>query len=451
MKKYILLCISCVITLLIGCEPIENNGGGEPPYIPSESYGEEIGTFYVENRNMTLRLMDITSLYQEVGYIYRAVPVNHTPYSGLPEALKETVKNYGISSSTQVYRMKWHGDTVYHLICYIYDDIIGVYKPSGERIGFSSMEEYIQFLMEVSDVNCILLINTEVIKSADGAPNLLMGTWQMDWSHLHHDIGGGNGNGIDDNVDLYANLPFSITEVCHFKNDGTGYLRTVKTMKSGKKEVSYDPFKYWLTDYQTMTNGYTGYSYICVFAAGDTIEYNARCWDDFNYVFDRGFTFVTYPWYKKQTDSFSSKKGDPKYGIPQKDNKSPIVGRWTGITKNAANTFGISSCTWVFRDDGTGYQLLGRQFLQAFAYTVDGKNGSEYQLSIYKYDTGFTIQDGFWKEGDWTYSYAPSPVPSGEPLKAKVYNDGNSLELEGWMNTAADYNTSPIVFQRVNR
>ena len=451
MSRYaILLCLSFVIASLFGCGPTDINSGWEPPHIPSETYGVEIGTFYVENRNMTLRLMDITGLFQEVGYTGRAVPMNHTPYSELPEALKETVKNYGLSSPTQVYRMKWNGDTVYHLICYVYDDIIGVYNPSGERRVFSSMEEYFQFLNEVSDVNCVLLINTEVIRSADGAPNLLVGTWEMDWSHLHHDIGV-NGNGIDEHVDLYTNLPFSITEVCHFKNDGTGYLRTVKTMKSGEKEVAYDPFNYWLTDYHTNTDGLRGYTYLCIFAAGDTIEYTARCWDDFNYVFDRTFYYVTYPWYKKQKDSFSGKKGNPKYGIPQKDINSPIIGRWTGIAKNAAQTIGISSYTWVFRDDGTGYLLSGHQFTQSFAYTIDGKNGSEFQLTIYKYDTGFTIQDGFWKEDDWTYSYAPSPMPIGKPLKAKVYNDGNSLELEGWMNRAADYSTTPIVFQRVNR
>ena len=75
--------------LLAGCDPVDNpGGGGDPPVLPDESYGVEIGTFYVENRNMTLRLMDITSLYQEVGYISWAVPVNHVSFQNLPEALR---------------------------------------------------------------------------------------------------------------------------------------------------------------------------------------------------------------------------------------------------------------------------------------------------------------------------------------------------------------------------
>lgn len=451
MKKTHILFMFCLTALLFGCEPIENNNGGkEMPILPEESYGVEIGTFYVENRNMTLRLMDITSLYQEVGYIRWAVPVNHVSFQNLLETLRETVKAYALGSSTQVYQMKWHGETVYHLICRVYDEIRSVYKPSGERIVFSTMGEYLQFLQEVSDVNCLLLISTEVVKSAEGAPNILDGTWQSDWLHLHHDIGGGNGSGIDDQVELYAELPFSISEVSHFKQDGTGYLRTVKTLKNGKKEIAYDPFNYWLTNFQS-NDGFTGYDYLCVFAAGDTIEYTARSWDDFNKVFDRAFTFVTYPWYKQKSDPFSSKNGEPKYGIPEKDKKSPIVGRWTGVDKSAAGSFGIKSFTWVFRGDGTGYLLSGRHFSYSFAYTVDDKSGSDIQLTLYKYDTGFNIEDGFWTEGDMTCSYVQQPTPKGKKMKAKVYDDGNCLELQGWTSIAADFSTTPIVFQRVNK
>ena len=452
MNKTIIPILSFLATLLMACEPIENNNGGEEmPILPEETYGVEIGTFYVENRNMTLRLMDITGFYQEVGYMSWAVPVNHISYQNMPTGLKEQVKQYALGASSQVYRMKWRGETVYHLICPLYDDIIGVYKASGERIPFSSMEAYLQFLQEISDVNCLLIIDTEVVKSVEGAPNLLEGTWQSDWLHLHHDISSTNSGGIDDQVELYADLPFSITEICHFKQDGTGYLRTVKTLKNGKKEVAYDPFNYWLTNYQSGPGAYKGYDYLCVFAAGDTIEYPARSWNDFSNDFDRGFTFVTYPWYKQKSDSFSSKKGDPKYGIPERDKKSPIVGRWTGITKSAAQTFGIGSYTWVFRSDGTGYLISGRKFCNSFAYTVDDENGSDLQLTLYKYDTGFYIQDGFWKEGDWTYSYVQQPTPKGKKMKAKVYDDGDSLEIQGWTNLAADFSTTPIVFKRVNK
>ena len=445
MKRLCFILLTCLTHLLFGCNPIPEIEPGEKPADP-ESYGELIGTFFVENRNMTLRLYDITDLYEEVCYVSWAVPVNHTRYERLPEGLKEIVKAYGLSFPTQVYQMKWKGETVYHLICAVMDDYTGVYNSSGERITFKSMQDYFQFLQEASDVNCLLIIESERVKSAEGAPNLLVGDWQTDWEHLHHDIS------IDDQVALYNDLPFSITEVCHFEANGTGYLRSVKSFKNGKTEEALDPFSYWLTDYHTGASGsnYQGYSYVCCFAAGDTIEYTARSYDAFGKTFDRGFTFVTYPWYKQKSDPFSNKNGDPKYGNPGKDKKSSIVGRWTGFAKSAAYSFGIRAHTWVFRGDGTGYQLYGRQFYQSFAYTTEG-NGNNLQITIYKYDTGFLADDGFWKEGDWTYSYASHPTPKGKVMKARIYDNGNSLELEGYTNRTADMSLTPIVFQRVTR
>ena len=100
---------------------------------------------------------------------------------------------------------------------------------------------------------------------------------------------------------------------------------------------------------------------------------------------------------------------------------------------------------------GTGYLLSGRQFYQSFAYTVDEKKGDELQLTLYKYDTGFYTDDGFWEEGDWTYSYVPQPTPKGKPMKVKVYDSQNSLELEGWTQQDAHQNRTPIVFKRVSR
>lgn len=453
MKRHALLWLTCLAAMLAACNRISGNESGDKPLDPA-SYGERIGTYQVENRNMSLQLFDITDLYQEVHYgsifLNLAVPVRHTRFDSLPKGLKETVKNYGLSGPTQVYRMKWKGEAVYHLFCLVMDEDKSVYKSSGEQIRFATMDAYFQFLQEISDVECLLLINPEVVKNAEGAPNLLTGTWQMDWEHLHHDVLGNSG--IDDQVALYAGLPFSLTEVTRFESDGTGYLRSVKTYRNGKKEVSLDPFTYWLTHYQTGVgeSGFQGYSYVCCFAAGDTIEYTARSYAGFGTNFDRAFTFVTYPWYKKNSDPFSGGKDNPKYGNPGKDKQASIVGRWSGTGMSAAHLFGPHSYTWVFRSDGTGYQLLGRQFFQSFAYTVEGRDDA-LQLTLYKYDTGFTIEDGFWRSGDWTYRYAPEPTPQGKTMKAKIYGDGDRLELEGYVNLAADLSQTPIVFQRVNR
>lgn len=434
--------VLALLGLLAACHPTQQEiEPTEEPPAAEQPYGDLIGTYFVEGRNLTLSLYDITSLYKDVCYIGWSVPVLHTRYESLPVALKETVKSYGLSSGTQVYSMQWKGETVYHLICRVREDNTGVYRSSGERVRFENFEDYLQFLQEISDIHCLLVMNTEVVKNAEGAPNMLPGTWQMDWKHLHHDISPTN-SGTDEQVTLYDGLPFSITEICHFEADGTGYLRSVKTYKNGQTEVACDPFKYWLTDYQTDETGYQGYSYVCRFEAGDIIEYTARSHDGFEKVFDRVFTFVTYPWYRTKTDPYANEQGSPKYGNPGKDSESPLVGRWTGEGVHAANVFGIQRYTWVFRKDGTGYLLSGRQMSEAFAYTLEGN-----LLTIYKYDTGFFINDGFWKDGDHTYSFVPEPTPEGKVITIKI--DGNRLELEGWNNTAADLSRTPIEFTRV--
>jgi hypothetical protein len=185
MKRYLKIWVACVVLLTAACTTADSL---DEDYVPEEGT-ELIGTFFVENRQMTLRLIDITSQYDMVGYQGKAVPVQHTSFDNLPEGLKETVKNWALSAQTQVYRMKWKGEEIYHLLCLFMDENTGVFRKSGERVAFASMTEYMQFLQEASDICCILLIDVEVVRSADGAPNLLVGTWQTDWRHLHHDVG----------------------------------------------------------------------------------------------------------------------------------------------------------------------------------------------------------------------------------------------------------------------
>lgn len=432
------LLLSLSVFLFSGCDPLQK------PDENKESQDEVIGTFYVENRNMTLRLHDITYLYESVHYVTGPVPVDHTYYDKLPEGLKDVVKAYALEGQTQVYRMKWKGETVYHLINLVYFEWNGVFKPSGEKVIFETYPDYLQFLKEVKDVRCLLITSVEVVKNAEVLQNLLVGTWQSDWEHMHHDES--SGNGIDEQIALYDMLPFTISEVCHFEADGTGYLRTVKTFRNGDQEVALDPFTYQFTDYNTYSE-YQGYYYLCYFAAGDTIEYLARSRGNFEYVFDRFFSFFSYPWYKKENDPFADMTGNPKYGNPGKDNASPIVGRWTGEGISAAGSFGINSSTWVFRKDGTGYLLQGQLHSYSFAYTVKGE-GDALELTIYKYDTGFYADEGFWDQDDMYYNFVSQPVPTGKTMKAKIYDNGDSLELQGWNNTAADLSQTPIVFKR---
>ena len=445
MKYYYIyiLWLICAAALVGGCTPVpQNNGEDEPGY-----EGELIETVYEEKRNMTLDLLDITGAFNEVCYRNYAVPVKHTTFGNLPDGLKPKVKSFGISGQTAVFRMKWKGETVYHLMNIYYLEYICVYKASGENIRFESSAEYAQFLKDVTDVTCLLIIDPKVVKNAAGAPNLLVGTWQTDWTHLHH-VDDTSVDFSDDQVTLYNELPFNITEVSHFNADGTGYLRTVKTFKNGDKEVALDPFTYYLTDYNT-SGSYSGYYYVCCYAAGDTIEYTARSRNGFERTSDHLFVFVTYPWYKKGSDPYAGEDGSPKYRTPSKNSKSLIEGRWTGTRTCAIPIFGIFQNTWVFRSDGTGYLLDNKLFSESFVYTVEG-SGPEYQLTIYKYDTGFTADDGFWAEDDLSYTYVPSPTPKGLTMKARIYQDGDRLELEGGFNEnrAADGSKSPVVYKR---
>ena len=78
MKRHALLWLTCLAAMLAACNRISGNESGDKPLDPA-SYGERIGTYQVENRNMSLQLFDITDLYQEVHYgsifLNLAVPV----------------------------------------------------------------------------------------------------------------------------------------------------------------------------------------------------------------------------------------------------------------------------------------------------------------------------------------------------------------------------------------
>ena len=116
-----------------------------------------------------------------------------------------------------------------------------------------------------------------------------------------------------------------------------------------------------------------------------------------------------------------------KYGLPTKDDSNPIVGRWTG-GEYSEYLMKTVSTTWVFRSDNTGYRLLEGTYDVPFAYTVS-YNGSDAEVTIYKYNTGFTLDEGF-AHNLADLSFDPTILPKGATIKARL--NGNSLELEGW-------------------
>jgi hypothetical protein len=235
-------------------------------------------------------------------------------------------------------------------------------------------------------------------------------------------------------------LPFSITEICKFEDDGKGRLITEKTYNDGRKDISIDEFKYEVIDYTAPSS----YEYKCYFEAGDTIDYLARSSDGFK-TFNRANYFVNYPWRAITSYDYDEKSViGSKYGTPQPDASNSIVGKWKGSCIDYMLAKGVINCTWVFRSDQTGYLLLDGQFHYSFAYTVSySKN--EAQVTIYEYGKGYTADEGF-SNNPMTADFNPTILPKGVTMKAKFAD--NLLELEGMEWSDANFAKHPIVFQR---
>ena len=381
--------------------------------------GNGIVVSLFERNGMKLQVVDITDQFESATFYDKKVPINHVYVEQLPSAIQRLALSAGSALSTRVCRMEYEGEYYYDIYSLFSSSLTNFYNSKGERHYFSNKE----FMSKATNACCILVLKSEPVKNAEGAPNYLIGYWQNDWQHLTHDMD------QQATVTLYPDLPFSITEVMAFYDDGIGYLRTIKTYKDGTNEVALDPFNYVLTDYHGGEQyGYQGYYYKCYFAAGDAIEYLVRSYDNMQ-TLNCARAWVNYPWFKQTKDNFESLSvnAGQKYGNPERDSSSPIVGKWTGEFKSdeiaASGTF-----TWVFRSDNTGYRLLNGQYDVPFAYTVTYQ-GSQAELSIYKYNTGFTVDEGFAKSiADLTFD--PTIVPQGETIKANIH--GNTLEMEGW-------------------
>ena len=417
---------------LTGCSSSDENMSDQDPdqyeYLgltrkkgSSDNNGIVVKLF--ERDGLKLQVVDITDLFESATYENKNIPVKHVYVEQLPSAIQKLAINAGAALSTRVCRIEYEGEYYYDIYSPVSNTFINIFNSDGERHDFYSSDEYWTFMNKATDICCILVLATERIKNAEDAPNYLVGYWQNDWQHLFHDID------QQATVALYPDLPFSITEVMALNDDGTGYLRTVKTYKDGTNEVALDPFTYMLTDYRKSEQyGNIDYSFKCYFAAGDAIEYSVRSYDNMQ-TLNSYLSFVSYPWFSQARDAFESLgvNAGQKYGNPGRDNSNPIVGRWSGEFKSA-EIAAAGNYTWVFRSDNTGYRLLNGELNVPFAYTVT-YHGSEAELTIYKYNTGFMISEGFSK-GDLDLNFDPTIVPQGVIIKAKI--KGNVLELEGW-------------------
>ena len=250
--------------------------------------GNGIVVSLFERNGMKLQVVDITDQFESATFYDKKVPINHVYVEQLPSAIQRLALSAGSALSTRVCRMEYEGEYYYDIYSLFSSSLTNFYNSKGERHYFSNKE----FMSKATNACCLLVLKSEPVKNAEGAPNYLIGYWQNDWQHLTHDMD------QQATVTLYPDLPFSITEVMAFYDDGIGYLRTIKTYKDGTNEVALDPFNYVLTDYHGgEPYGYQGYYYKCYFAAGDAIEYLVRSYDNMQ-TLNRARAWGNYPWFK---------------------------------------------------------------------------------------------------------------------------------------------------------
>ena len=429
---WMLMLLLSGVTTLTGCSSSDEDLSGQDPDIyermgltrkegASDNNGIVVKLF--ERNGLKLQVVDITNQFESATFNDKKVPVKHVFVEQLPSAIQELVISTAADLGTRVCRMEYEGEYYYDIYSMFSSTFTNIFNSKGERHDFQGNGDYEAFVNRAKNICCILVLTTERIKSAENAPNYLVGYWQNDWQHLLHDVY------QQATVTLYPDFSFSITEVMAINDDGTGYLRTVKTYKDGTNEVALDPFTYVLTDYHKNEQyGDIDYSFKCYFAAGDAIEYSVRSYDNMQSL-NNMMSFVSYPWFKQTADAFESLSvnAGQKYGNPGRDNNSPIVGRWTGEFKSD-RIAATGTITWVFRSDNTGYRLLNGVLNAPFAYTVTYQ-GSSAELTTYEYNIGFMISEGFSKDGTGL-TFDPTLVPQGVTIKAKI--NGNTLELEGW-------------------
>lgn len=441
MKK-ILFLVACALSLYFSCGCSKDDDIQQPTDNPEPTNSEiiVIGE-YDWNNGKRIKLLDLTNSYHNISYVYplNGKPVKHLAFEKLPKGMMETVRTWGISSPTRVFRTKWKGETVYHLLSPVHDQDYGVFRESGENLKlYQNPEQYVAFIEGQENTECILVLKGEIIKDVTGAKKDLVGMWCQDWQHMTCSTDNGR---ITDVVPLYPDLPFSMTEICKFEDDGKGQLITEKTYNDGRKEITVDHFKYKVTDYTAPS----AYEYKCYFEAGDTIDYRARSLDGFK-TFNRVHYYVNYPWQPITSYPYDENAViGSKYGTPQPDASCSLVGKWEGSYLGYSATLGKSTFTWVFRSDQTGYLLLDGLFQYSFAYTQSGST-NEAQVTIYKYDTGFTADEGFDSNPGFLIDYDPAILPKGVTMKAKL--SGNQLELEGYTWKDANFSPHPLVFQR---
>lgn len=384
--------------VLVACSKDDEGG-----VVVKDDQVTEIGVWPHPGTGRLIRVIDETANYDNVYYENdvrnRMIGVEHVSFDQMPENLKETLRLWGMSGLTKVFRFEHNNETYYHFLAWFYDYNYGLYDASGEHINMP-LNDYQSFISDVTNLRCIMVLKPENVKNATGAPNHFVGVWQNDWEHAHR-LADYSWDYLDTIVPLHPDLYFNITQVKQFGADGQGYLRTIRR-DEGDPRVYTDRFRYEIDDYFDLSADYRDwhdYLYTCYFEGGDTIQYQAKMTNEFQ-VFDHNKLYgFSYPWYKKESDDLSLPNAfdaGSAYKTPRKMEGNPLVGKWTGYYYEDSRV-PTHVLTWVFREEDTGYWLIDKMFQEAFAYRsrnekeVDGTTYS--QITCFGYDTGFLSEE----------------------------------------------------------
>ena len=204
----ILLILACILSPFFLCscskaddiQPTDNSQ-------PTDSDEAIVIGEYETNDGKKVRLLDITNSYNSISYVYPlgGKPIKHIAFENLPKGMKEIVISWGVSFPTKVFRSKWKGETVYHLLSMLQNEDYGVYHESGENYNlYQNPGQYVAFIEEQEGTECVLILKGEIIKDSTGAKNDLVGMWCNDWQHLTYVTTNGYGTDV---IQLYPNLP----------------------------------------------------------------------------------------------------------------------------------------------------------------------------------------------------------------------------------------------------
>lgn len=204
-----LLIFPCLAMLLMSCNKDDDETNTQQPIDnPQHVNGETIVVGEYEWHNgKRIKLLDITDYYNSISYVYPLTgkAVNHIAFENLPQGLKETIRKWGVAFPTRVFRTKWKGETVYHLLSMIQNEDYGVYHESGENYNlYQNPGQYVAFIEEQEGTECVLILKGEIIKDSTGAKNDLVGMWCNDWQHMTYSTTDGYRTDV---IQLYPNLP----------------------------------------------------------------------------------------------------------------------------------------------------------------------------------------------------------------------------------------------------